>query len=194
MLRALVVIALCRPALADPPVASDEFPVRTNGALVVDGGLAVGAPAALPTGMAVGGGVGISVATGPARWGGRVAWLTATESSLAWQVTHQDLQLRAVVGVEHVAGRGRLGLQLGAGTTLVQEHRVRAQGARAGLMGDELETTERALVPAADLEATVGLGVLGPWLLSIAGGPSLAVVDGDAHWSWGARVGIGWQR
>ena len=194
MLRALLLLGSFGSAAADPRVASDTFPVRTDGAVVVDAGLALGFPAALPTGLARGAGAGVSVGNDAVRWGARVAWLTATESTLAWKVTHQDLQLRALVGLAHVAGRGTIGIRLGAGATLVYESRLNPQGKRAGLTGDALEMTATALLPAADLEGTVGVAIYGSWPLSLAGGPSLALVDGDPRWSWVARVGIGWQR
>jgi hypothetical protein len=190
-LRALLFLGTFVPAVADPRIASDTFPVRSEGTLLVDGGLALGFPAALPTGLARGVGAGISVGAGPLRWGVRAAWLTATESTLAWKVTHQDVQLRALVGLAHVAGRGTIGIRIGAGGTLVHESRSHPQ---AGRVDDVPEMTALALLPAADLEGTVGLAIYGAWQLSIAGGPSLALVDGDPRWSWGARIGIGWQR
>lgn len=194
MLRALLLVATFAPALADPRIASDTFPVRPARDLVVDAGLALGFPAALPTGLSRGAGVGLSVGAGPLRVGARAAWLTATEATLAWKVTHQDVQLRAVAGLAHVAGRGTIGIQLGAGATLVHEARRHPQGSRAGLTGDALEMTALALLPAADLEGTFGVAVYGAWQLSLAGGPSLALVDGDPRLSWVARLGVGWSR
>jgi hypothetical protein len=194
MLRALLLVGTFVPAVADPRIASDTFPVRSQAELVVDAGLALGFPAALPTGLSRGAGAGISVGAGPVRWGARLAWLTATESTLAWKVTHQDVQLRALAGLAHVAGRGTLGIRIGAGATLVHEARRHPQGSRAGLTGDELERVALALLPAADVEGTVGLAIYGAWQLSVAGGPSLALVDGDPRWSWVARLGVGWSR
>jgi hypothetical protein len=194
MLRALLLVGTFAPAVADPRIASDTFPVRSEGDLVVDAGLALGFPAALPTGLSRGAGAGITVGTGLLRFGARAAWLTATESTLAWKVTHQDIQLRALAGLAHVAGRGTIGIRLGAGATLVHEARRHPQGSRAGLTGDELEMTALALLPAADLEGTIGVAIYGAWQLSIAGGPSLALVDGDARWSWVGRLGVGWSR
>ena len=180
-------------AAEGPTVASDAFPVRSGGPLIVDGGLIVGFPTALPTGLSRGVGAGVTFGDCPLRWGARAAWVTATESTLAWSVTHSDLRLRVTGSAEHTAGRGSLGLRLGAGGTLVHESRLRNQGMRAGLMGDALETSTFAMVPAADLEAVVTLHVLGPWLLVMSGGPSVAVVDGAARGSWTAELGIGWQ-
>jgi hypothetical protein len=189
MLRALLLLGSFGPAFADPRVASDSFPVRSDGPVVVDAGLAVGFPAALPTGLARGAGAGATVGDGPVRWGARVAWLTATESTLAWKATHQDVQLRVVAGLAHMAGRGTIGLQLGAGGTFVHERRRHPQ---AGRTDDAPAMTAFALLPAADLEGTVGLAIYGAWRLAIAGGPSVALVDGDPRWSWVARVGLGW--
>lgn len=195
MLRALLFVGMLAPAAADPRIASDTFPARPDdGDLVVDAGLALGFPAALPTGLARGAGAGFTVGIGPVRVGARAAWLTTTESTLAWRVTHQDLQLRALAGLAHVAGRGTIGIRVGAGATLVHEARRHPQGSRAGLTGDALEMSALATLPAADLEGTVGLAMYGAWELSLAGGPSVALVDGDARWSWVARLGVGWRR
>lgn len=191
MLRALLYLGMFAPAAADPRIASDTFPVRPATDLVVDAGLALGFPAALPTGLARGAGAGLTVGAGPLRFGVRAAWLTATESTLAWRVTHQDIQLRALAGVAHVAGRGTIGLRLGAGTTLVHEARRHPQ---AGRVEGALAMTALAALPAADLEGTVGVAIYGGWELSLAGGPSLALVDGDPRWSWVARLGVGWRR
>lgn len=112
---------------------------------------------------------------------------------MAWSVTHSDLRLRLTGAVEQAAGRGTFGLRLGAGGTLVHESRVRSQGARAGLTGSELETSTFTMVPAADLELVVSLHVLGPWLLIVSGGPSLALVDGEASAAWIGQLGVAWQ-
>jgi hypothetical protein len=85
-------------------------------------------------------------------------------------------------------------VRLGAGGTLVHESRIRNQGERAGLMGDALETSAFAFVPAADLEAVVGLHVIGSWLVVVSGGPSLALVEGEPRWSWTAELGVAWRR
>jgi len=175
----VMLVVLASPALADP--------VAT-----VEGSFVSGFPAALPTGLSRGLGAAIATATCPVRWGARVAWVTATESTMAWEVTHSDLQLRATVGAQHYAGRGRFGLRLGVGGTLVRETRLRSQGARAGLEGDELEQTALAMLPAADLEAVIGVTVDGPWSLAMSGGPSFVYLDGDVRTSWIAQLGIGW--
>jgi hypothetical protein len=195
MLRLLLLLGtFAAPAAADPArLGSDAWPVQSRGTLVVDTGFLAGFPAALPTGLARGVGAGATVAHGGFRFGARAGWVTATESTLAWEVTHSDLQVRALGGVEHVAGRGKIGLRIGVGGTLVHESRRRAQGERAGLEGEELEMTAFALLPAVDLEATVGLAVFGPWQVTLAGGPSVALIDGEPRASWVAQIGIGWQ-
>jgi len=183
-----------RQSLAEPSaVTGDAFRYTAASDVTVDGGFAVGFPTALATGLSRG------VAVGAARGrtvalGVRAAWLTATESSLAWTVTHSDLRLRATGALQHSAGRGTLGLRLALGGTLVHESRLRNQGERAGLMGADLATHALTLVPAADVEATLGVHVTGAWQLALAGGPSLALIDGSAHASWIAQLGIGWQR
>lgn len=185
--------AAAAPSPATPVVVSDAFAYQPGGPTLVDAGLIVGFPTALPTGLARGLGAGITQGSGPLRWGARAAWVTATESTLAWQVTHSDLRLRLAGSVQHDAGRGAIGLRLGAGGTVVHESRLRNQGMRAGLTGSELETSAFRLVPAGELEAVVTLHLIGPWLLTISGGPSLAVVEGAVHGSWIAELGVGWR-
>ena len=194
LVLALATLAPVRQSVAEPNlVASDVFRYTSRSDLLVDGGIAVGFPTALPTGLSRG--VALGFARGrTVAWGARVSWLTATESSMAWTVTHADLRLRATGTLQHAAGRGTIGLRLGLGGTLVHESRERNQGARAGLSGDELATSAYAMVPAGDLEAVIGVHVAGSWLLTLSGGPSLARIDGETTPSWGAQLGIGWQR
>ena len=173
-------------------MSADTWRYRSGGDLAVDGGLAVGFPAALPTGLAKGAGIGLTMGRTLA-WGVRASWLTATESSLPWTVTHSDLKLRATGALQTSAGRGTLGLRLGVGGTLVHESRVRNQGMRAGLMGSELETSAFRLLPAADLDAVVALHIAGPWLLMTSGGPSVDLLDGKLHGGWSAQLGVAWQ-
>jgi hypothetical protein len=170
----------------------DTWRYRSNGDLAVDGGLVVGFPAALPTGLAKGVGAGVTSGRGLA-WGARAAWVTATESSLPWTVTHSDLQLRITGALRRVQGRGTIGLRLGLGGTLVRESRTRNQGMRAGLSGSELETTALAMLPAADLDGVIALHVAGPWLLVASGGPSVDVFDGKLRAGWNAQLGVAWQ-
>jgi len=198
MLRPFLVlgllVAVSRSSHAEPShLASDSWTYLPGGTTTIDGGLIVGFPTALPTGLSRGVGAGIAVGGCPFRWGARAAWVTATESTMAWTVTHSDLRLRMSGSIEQVAGRGRFGLRLGAGGTLVHESRLRNQGARAGLTGSELETSAFAMVPAGDLEAVVSLHILGPWLMTVSGGPSVAVVDGRLTASWIAELGVAWQ-
>lgn len=197
MVRAVWVLAgllIARPAAADgPTLASDSFDYRRGGPLLVDGGLAVGFPTALPTGLSKGVGAGVTFGECPFRWGARAAWVTATEYTQAFEVTHSDLRLRVTGSVQHDVGRGSFGLRLGAGGTLVHETRLRSQGEAGGVTGDMLETSAFAMVPAADLEAVVTLHVIGPWLLVMSGGPSAAIVEGDLHGSWTAELGVAWQ-
>lgn len=86
--------------------------------------------------------------------------------------------------MQHAIGRGLVGLRLGAGGSLVHEHRTRHQGGRAGLEGDALEATNLALVPTATLDAALGLHIRGPWMLHLAAGPSVSLVEGDAKTAW----------
>jgi hypothetical protein len=198
MWRTAAVLVVCwsaRPgiSLADGSLLGDDtWRYRSAGALVVDGGLTVGFPTALSTGLATGVGLGVSHGTTLA-WGARASWQTATESSLVWTVTHRDFKLRVTGEAKATAGRGTLGLRAGLGGTLVHESRLRNQGMRAGLSGDELQSTALRLLPAADLDAVIALHVFGPWLLVTTGGPSVAVLDGGLHASWTAQLGVAWQ-
>jgi hypothetical protein len=182
-----------RSAAADDALTSaDTWHYRSSGELAVDGGLALGFPAALPTGLSTG--VAAGVTLGHAlTWGARASWVTATESSLPWTVTHSDLRLRVTGGVQTSPGRGTIGLRLGLGGTLVHETRVRNQGMRAGLTGSELENSSLAMLPAADLDAVIALHIAGPWLLVTSGGPSIDLLDGKLHGGWNAELGVAWQ-
>ena len=197
MWRAAVLLACCgvmpRTARGDDRLLTDQtWRYQSAGRVAVDGGLIVGFPAALPTGLAKGVGAGVTVGEHLA-WGARAAWLTATESSLSWTVTHSDLKLRVTGALQAPAGRGTLGLRVGLGGTLVHESRIRNQGMRAGLSGAELEDSAYRMLPAADLDAVVALHVAGPWLLAMSGGPSLDLLDGKLHAGWAAQLGVAWQ-
>lgn len=197
MWRPAVLLALCaipRVSAADDGtlLSDDTWRYRSTGDVAVDGGLVVGFPAALPTGLATGAGAGVTVGRTLAV-GARAAWVTATESSLPWTVTHSDLRLRITGAVQATPGRATIGLRLGLGGTLVHETRVRNQGMRAGLMGSDLQTSAFAMLPAADLDAVVALHIAGPWLLVTSGGPSIDRVDGRFHGGWTAELGVAWQ-
>jgi len=198
MWRTAVLLALCvappASALADDGtlLGDDTWNYHSSGRVAVDGGLVVGFPAALPTGLSTGAGAGVTVGD-TLTWGARASWVTATESSLPWTVTHSDLRLRVTGGVQAAPGRGTIGLRLGLGGTLVHESRVRNQGMRAGLSGSDLETSAFAMLPAADLDVVVALHVAGPWLLMMSGGPSVDVLDSKLHGGWSAQLGVAWQ-
>ncbi len=183
-------------AWADPAPAAtaddDVWHFNSGGDLTLDGGLLVGFPAALPTGLSRGVTAGITMGRSLA-WGARVAWATATESTIAWTVTHSDLRASATGVLQHDAGRGTIGLRLGLGGTLVHETRTRNQGMRAGLTGSDLETTSFALLPIANLDAVIGLHIAGPWLVMMSGGPSVDVLNSKLHGGWSAELGVGWQ-
>jgi hypothetical protein len=199
MLRALAVfgavLAVSRVASADVgALSSDSFPYTHGHGRDLDAGLIVGFPTALPTGLSRGIGGGITEGRCPFRWGARIAWLTAPEGTMDWQVTHSDLRLRGAAQLQHDAGRGSFALRLSAGGTLVHESRERNQGMRAGLSGSDLEQSTFSVVPAGELEAVVSVHIAGSWLLVMSGGPSAAIVNGnDFHGSWIAELGVGWQ-
>jgi hypothetical protein len=198
MWRPAVVLACCvglsHTSRADDGtlLTDDTWRYGSTGDLAVDGGLVVGFPSALPTGLATGAGLGVSRG-GWLAWGARAAWVTATESSLPWTVTQSDLRLRVTGALQQAAGRGTLGLRLGLGGTLVHESRVRNQGMRAGLTGSALETSAFEMLPAADLDAVIALHIAGPWLMMLSGGPSVDVLDDKLHAGWSAQLGVAWQ-
>jgi len=182
-----------RPARADGPAPdAGVWRVRSEGRLTIDGGLVLGQPAALGTGLSTGAGAGASYGRLLAV-GVRASWSTATESSLAWQVTQADYKLRATAAIQGAVGRGRFALRLGAGPTIVHETRLRYQAARAMATGSAAETSATAGLAAGDLEAVVAVHIAGPWLLTVSAGPSLTIIDGGAHTGWTALIGTGWQ-
>lgn len=175
-------------------IATDEgWRVHSTGSLTLDGGLLLGAPAALPTGLSTGVGAGVMCGRNLFAWGARASWSTATESSIGWTVTHDDLDLRVDGAIQHTVGRGRLALRLGVGSTVVHETRLRNQGTRAGLTGSDLQTSAFAALPAGDLEAVVALHIAGPWLLMVSGGPSVSIVSSAWRTGWKSQLGVGWQ-
>ena len=193
------VLLLARVAHAEPSDAGrllgdDTFAVTKGGPYLVDAGLLIAAPAALPAGISSGIGAGFTRECGCLfSYGARASWSTESESTDVWTVTHWDMRLHAFGMIRHTAGRGLIGLRLGGGPTFVHEHRLRNQGMRAGLTGAALESSTTATLPAAELEAVIGLHVAGPWLGLISVGPSLDVVDGNLRGGWTAQIGIGWQ-
>jgi len=170
----------------------EDWPVQSVGPLAVDGGLVLAMPARLQTGLSSGIGAGVTRGRRFA-WGVRGSWSSATESSLVWTVSHDDFRLRGVAALQQPAGRGVFALRLGLGPTFVYEHRTRAQGARAGLTGSDLESSALAVFPAVDLEGVVTLHVLGRWSLMISGGPTAMIADGALRGGWTAQLGVGWQ-
>lgn len=197
MVRLLIAAVLASPwfvadARADDSVqAEDTWRVRPSGPFAIAAGLELGVPAALTTGLATGAGVAVTRGHGLVL-GARLGWVSATESSTTWTVTHDDVRLRLTAAVERTAGRGAVGLRLGLGGTLVHENRERNQGKRAGLTGSALMTSAWALLPAVDLDVVVGLHVAGPWSVQLGGGPGLVVIEGTAHARWATQLAIGW--
>ena len=159
---------------------------------VLDGDLVVAPPAALPTGLSMGVGLGFLRGCTLA-WGVRASWSTATEYTLAWQVDHDDVRIRAVGALQKAIGRGTLALRLGVGATLVHETRTRTQGARAGLTGNDLQITAWAGLPAADLEGVVMLHLSRSWSLIASVGPSLHLLTSGPRAGWTSSLGVAWQ-
>ncbi len=174
-------------------VASAAMPPPKN---TVDGGLLLASPAALQTGMSAGVGLGYfraATASGWLAWGARASWSTATEYTLTDTVRNDDIRLRLCGVLQHIAGRGSFGLRLGVGATAVYENVTASQGSRAGLTGSALETAKWYLMPAADLEGVVFLRVWHAWGMSLAGGPTLHLLDGSARYGWTSQLGVLWQ-
>ncbi len=192
-MRAVLAIALAAgTASADPLLSEDtwkyEKPWCPN---LFDGGLALGMPTALPTGLARGIGLGFTRGF-RFTWGVRGSWMAAEEASPVWLVSHDDFRVRATGSVRHAVGRGTFALRLGLGGTLVREHRVRHQGMRAGLEGDELESRALELLPTATVEGVFAMHVRGRWSLVMAGGPVISY-DDRARGSFAAEIGVAWQ-
>ena len=193
MLLATVVHGQARAEGPRPQDHDDRgWAVRSTGPLTLDAGLVMASPAALGTGFSTGVGAGATRGKILA-WGVRASWSTATESSLAWMVTHGELRLRAAGVIQRDVGRGRFALRLGLGPTIVHETRLRNQGMRAGLTGSDLETSSVSTLPAADAEGVVTTHIAGRWLLTMSGGPSITLLDGKARAGWMAQIGAGWQ-
>ena len=188
----LFIAALAAIARADDRLLDDDtFAVHAPSTLVLDGGLLVATPAALETGMAAGVGVGITHTCGcHLAYGARASWSSINEASTDWNLTQQDLRLRATGEVRQVIGRGTLALRLGAGATVVRELRERSQQ-RMGL--DSLETRAFDTLPAADLEAVISLQLTGSFGLVVSGGPSLTYFQDGLHGKWMAGLGVAWQ-
>jgi hypothetical protein len=191
----VALIAFAPAARADDRLLSDDsFAVKSTGTLRVDGALLVAMPSALPSGMMTGLSAGITRECGcHLAYGARASWAYVSESSTFWNVTQQDLRLRATGSLRHTFGRGSLALQLGLGTNIVYEHRTAAQAMTANLSGGSFESRAVAALPAADLEAVVALHVAGPWLMIVSGGPAVDVLSGNLRGGWTAELGVGWQ-
>ena len=182
---------LARASHADG-VDDDDVWRYCAGRVAIDAGFAVARPAALPTGLAKGVGAGITLGDG-LQLGARASWATATEYAIGWTVTHDDLRVAVTAGGQRSVGRGSFGLRAGVGGVLVHETRRRVRGDVAGARGAALEMASTALLPAANLDAVIGLHISGAWMMLFAGGPSLVRVDGALHTGWTSHLGVAWQ-
>jgi hypothetical protein len=188
---------LCTSALATSPVCAQTLAAEnTNPQSTLDSQLVLALPAALQTGMSTGVGTGFlrrATADGLLSWGARASWSTATEYTRIDTVRNDDIRLRLCGLIQHNAGRGSFGLRLGAGATAVYEDVRASQGSRAGLTGSALENSKWRLLPAVDLEGVVFLRVWHAWGMSLAGGPTLHLLDGSARYGWSSALGVSWQ-
>jgi hypothetical protein len=190
---ALAACAMLAPSAASADGLSDDEVWRYRSTTTaVDGGVTAALPTALGTGLARGFGAGIAVGR-TFSVGARAAWLAATEHTIGWQVTHDDVKLRLTGGAQTAVGRGSFGVRLGLGGTLVHERRERVLGDIAGAQGDLRLTTATVLLPAADLDGVVSLHVTRGWMLIATAGPSLARVDHKLRTGWSSYLGVAWQ-
>lgn len=162
-------------------MADDKQPIPC---VRVDGGIAVGLPATLPTGLATGIGGGVVTGIGAFSWGARAAYLRSNYFTMDDEVADSELRLRGLLGLRHAIGRGIVGLRLAAGGTAIRETTT------PQMTGPE--TVSWQLVPAADLEITVALGLFGPWGIVLSGGPSFHLHDGDIGSGFVSSVGVTW--
>ena len=190
-----LVVTFCsvapRAVRADGLADEDLWRYRSS-RVALDAGLVAAHPVALETGLATGVGAGITFGDGWT-WGARAAWARATEDAIGWTVTHDDLRASVVGGGQVSAGRGELGVRLGLGAAGVHETRARVHGDVAGAQGSARTDGSIAWGPTADLDAVVALHLSGAWMMVLAGGPSLAVLDGDLHVGWMSQLGAAWQ-
>jgi hypothetical protein len=174
----------------DPSVAS-----QPRAKHLVEGGLLLAYPAALPTGMVTG--IDLSYTRSWRRWlgwGVRASWGSATEYTLNWTVRHDEIRLRLHGVVKRDLGRATIGLRLGLGATLVREGRTSMLGKSSGLSGEDVATSAWAALPAAELEPWVMLRILGGWGVSVGGGPSLHIFEGHARWGFISALRVAWRR
>jgi hypothetical protein len=159
----------------------------------LDGQLVLAPPAGLSQGMTAGVGAGytrLATPGGRLAFGARASWATATEFPQGNTDRFDDVRMRVFALIRHAAGRGSLGLRLGLGATLEAETLTRAQSSR---LGSPATNTNWFLFPAADLEAVVVLRVWESWGMTVNGGPSLHLIDGNASFSWSSGLGVVWQ-
>ena len=153
-------------------------------------GVASAMPALLDTGMALGVGADV-LTTGTLAWGLQSSIGSAAENDEFWAVSHLEWRLRLLGALQYRAGRGIIGLRLGAGFSLVDETRQRHQAERLGASAGDLDTSALALVPGADLQVAVGVAVLGAWGVSLAAGPSVHLPSsGERRFGFVGQVGI----
>lgn len=178
-------------AWADEPVDLAAVPTPEALPRHVEFGLTTGLPAALGTGLSSGIVVGAQHA-GTLTWGMRAAYTQATEYTTIWAVTHREIHLRVVGGLQAALGRGSVGVRLGAGATVLYESRARAQAARLGDAATGLDTSAWSLLPGAELEAFVALPIVAGVGLGLSAGPSLHLFQGSVTPGWLAQLTAVW--
>jgi hypothetical protein len=192
---ALAVTLVVAPATAiaeERLVDDDTFAVTSTGGLVVDAGLFLATPSALPSGISTGVALGVMRACG-CRWsyGVRASWSSITEGSLDYTVTQDDYRLRLVGAIRHDVGRGSLALRLGVGPTFVHEVRTANQGMDAGTTA--FNRRAWGTVAGSELDGIVSLHITGAWLGLASAGPAVDRFGGRLAWGWTAMLGVAWQ-
>ena len=211
LLRTLLTPIALLLALASPMAAQAQdvpLPPAPTQTAPADGttwqlgaGLLTALPAALGAGVVGGPGLSSGVAVdavhdGTWVWGARASWSSATEFTELWEVTHQEIRVRAVGGVQTQLGRARVGLHLGLGPTVLYESRLRAQAARLGDTGLALNESAWAVLPGADLQLALGLPIfvpfdaVGPVGVTASVGPTAHVFQGHAVIGWVLQLGV----
>lgn len=179
-----------------PALAQEAEPAHPWSGKQLHAAMINGLPAVLGTGMSTGGSLRWLQPLGQAQtrwvWGGELSVSSSTEYGASWQVSHTDMRVRVLGGVQAALGRGKMALLLGAGPTAVLENRLRNQGERLGLSGDALEQNSWGALASVDLSWSVAAPVVGPWAAIVSAGPALHVGSNGAALGWTTLLGVGW--
>lgn len=194
--RRVALAWLAASLFALPALAEEAEPAHPWSGAQLHAAMINGLPAVLGTGMSTGGSLRWlqPLRRRQARWvwGGELSVSSSTEYGASWQVSHTDMRVRVLGGVQAALGRGKMALLLGAGPTAVLENRLRNQGERLGLSGDALEQNSWGALASVDLSWSVAAPVVGPWAAIVSAGPALHVGSNGAALGWTTLLGVGW--